>query len=188
MKTTKERKRLSALLTKASKIKKEKNAKGFTLVELIVVIAIIGVLAVVLVPNMLSYIDKAALSTANDTAAKIAEQANLIAVDLESRGVSVDGKYGNGDGCTAINFSETDTDKFDYQLLKAVPDLKSSDQIAISIVNGKVEYVVFAENATTNEVGTYPKLSNIDDVDGKNFTNFDTGAYAKSGASSDIES
>jgi len=179
MKTTKERKRLSALLTKASKIKKEKKAKGFTLVELIVVIAIIGVLAVVLVPNMLSYIDKAALSTANDTAAKIAEQANLIVVDLESRGVAsadINKTY------SASDLADDDTETVGYQLKKAIPDLKSTDQISISISNGKVEYVVWAEDAATDEVGTWPKLTNLDVVDGKNFSNFSDGTYAKTGS------
>ena len=179
MKTTKERKRLSALLTKASKIKKEKKAKGFTLVELIVVIAIIGVLAVVLVPNMLSYIDKAALSTANDTAAKIAEQANLIAVDLEARGAddaNINGTFDAGD------LADTDTNTVGYQLKKAIPDLKSSDQLSISITNGKVDYVVWAEDAATDEVGTWPKLTNLDVVDGKKFSDFSDGTYAKTGS------
>ena len=85
MKTTKERKRLSALLTKASKIKKEKKAKGFTLVELIVVIAIIGVLAVVLVPNMLSYIDKAKQATANDNAKKIYDSITYTMLECEAQ-------------------------------------------------------------------------------------------------------
>lgn len=44
------------------------NSKGFTLVELVVVIAIVGVLAAILVPNMLTYIKKAQLKSANTNA------------------------------------------------------------------------------------------------------------------------
>ncbi len=188
MKTTKERKRLSALLTKASKIKKEKKAKGFTLVELIVVIAIIGVLAVVLVPNMLSYIDKAALSTANDTAAKIAEQANLIVVDLESRD-RADGVKAINSTYTEADLADDDVDSVGYQLNNAIPDLKKNgDKFFMEIKDGSVLYVVYAEDTSTDEVGTWPKLTNLDVIkDGYNITNFSDGKYAQSGKSTDIK-
>lgn len=43
-------------------IKKGKNKKGFTLIELITVVAILLILAIILIPNVLGYVNKSKVS------------------------------------------------------------------------------------------------------------------------------
>lgn len=148
---------------KAARIGKKKKVKGFTLVELIVVIAIIGVLAIVLIPNMLNYVKKARLTTANDAASKIGEQANLIAAEMEMDGKTLTGTYSAD--FTLSGDAET-KDLFATKLSDAVPDLKKgSPKVTITFDStGQVSNVVYRESATAAYIGAYPTAVTIEEI------------------------
>lgn len=57
--------------------------KGFTLVELIVVVAIVGVLATVLVPTLMNVVTKARITSANNTAASIKRNMDLMLLQAD---------------------------------------------------------------------------------------------------------
>ncbi len=61
---------------------RKNNKKGFTLTELIIVMVIIAILAVLLVPNVLAYVEKAKESTDNQLAMQVVRAANIMMVDL----------------------------------------------------------------------------------------------------------
>ncbi len=151
--------------------KKTKKAKGFTLVELIVVIAIIGVLAVVLVPNMLSYIDKAKQATANDNAKKIFDSINYSM--MENKGMDLEGtkkltydSYKNKTGF--INSTASDAEAmethFGSHLIFDI-DVSVGGYVNYYFKDGEVVAVAWSEDSDSESdplIGRYPDPINID--------------------------
>lgn len=144
---------------KAAKIGKKKNVKGFTLVELIVVIAIIGVLAVVLVPNMMGRVKDARLTTANDAAAKIAEQTRIAIADLDAAGKSYTTYFGGATAdATKTNLSASSSNELEKAVAAACPETQNANYVAVSVsADGSKVAVIYQEKANSPYIGLYPK-------------------------------
>lgn len=170
---------------KREKLAKEKKLKGFTLVELIVVIAIIGVLAVLLVPNMLGKVQDAKLKTAQDAAAKIAEQTKIAVAELDAAGTA----YGDTISVATVTESKggvTDANQNLYKAVKAaVTELESKyKKCEIKIGTDGSVAVRCAENDKTQYVGLYPAPANYDakSTKGKDYGDWEIKTDATSGA------
>lgn len=142
---------------KAARIGKKKKVKGFTLVELIVVIAIIGVLAVVLVPNMMGRVKDARLTTANDAAAKIAEQTRIAMADLDAAGKSYTTYFG-GATADATSLSTSSSNELEKAVANACPETQNANYVAVSVsADGSKVAVIYQEKENSAYIGLYPK-------------------------------
>lgn len=152
-----------------------KKIMGFTLVELIVVMAIIAVLAVILIPNMLGRVRDSRITTANDKAAKIAEQAVIIATDLETADIYlVTGNTYTAEGQT-VSYSSAKDDPFLSKLVEALPEIVDKKFYVQFDARGSVIKAVYADDGETHYVGQYPNQTTIENY---NDLTFDTAISA----------
>lgn len=140
---------------------KKRTVKGFTLVELIVVIAIIGVLAAILVPNMMGYVKKSRLSTANSNAKIAYEAVSSYAADQETLGQAVN--HDGGFSCVdsgifnTVVVSATSGNSIEEVVKEALSDNgNGAGYVYCKVDASKVDFVQWAKNADDKIIGQYP--------------------------------
>jgi prepilin-type N-terminal cleavage/methylation domain-containing protein len=116
-----------------------KSRKGFTLIELMIVVVIVGILAAIIIPLLLSRVERAKYSEGKAIAGQIATAVRAYAAE---QGNSATLK-GAPDLVTDLGFKQQELDgKYFYQTNMAVSN------VAVS-ANGQVSYVIsLTPNAT----------------------------------------
>ena len=139
---------------------RNKKVKGFTLIELIVVIAIIAVLAAILIPNLMNWVGKSSLRTANTNAKAVATNSATILAELETAGVYLSSNGGSGTYIVAnLDFEGTIPESmgsFEKAVAKAAGLPKDSVWGVEFDEQGEVLAAFWAKEASSPYVGTYP--------------------------------
>lgn len=131
---------------------KNTKVKGFTLIELIVVIAIIAVLAALLIPNLMGWVAKASLKTANSNAKAVATNAMAVISDLET-----DGMYFSS-GTVSGSVAPAASAEYIKQEVERLGGFKDANvwTFTYDSSSGKITDAKWAENDKSEYVGTYP--------------------------------
>ena len=138
---------------------RNKKVKGFTLIELIVVIAIIAVLAAILIPNLMNWVGKSSLRTANTNAKAVATNSATILAELETAGVYLtSGGSGNYTATAGgIKFStDGGVEDFKTAVVKAAGLPKGSVWGVEFDEQGEVLAAFWAKEEKSPYFGTYP--------------------------------
>lgn len=128
--------------------KLRKNQKGFTLVEVIVVLVILAIMAAVLVPSLVSYIDKARENSIVTETRSVVLAVQTLASEKYAKN-NDDGNYTVGDDAT----DEISYDEISVLCEISADDLRSGLGDSVVISNGKIDTLDYVSG---NKTCTYP--------------------------------
>ena len=168
-----------------------KKSKGFTLIELLTVIVILAIIALIVVPQVIKILNKARMSSAEDSTYGIVKSAENYITEfmLKNNGelpnINLTFSCGN-DGCSLneidklSSYNLTDLDKLNYKGTKATSGLvtiKENGNIEVSeaIINGfRCNYPVEekASCESDDKQTTKDKLESKTYISGESITNF----------------
>ena len=124
-----------------------KNNKGFTLIEIVVTIIIIAILAAILVPSMISWIDRANERTVTSAADTIRQTVTAEVLEIYKDGVNVDGT------------PQTNTDAYDTEFWNVLKektnapvqctDATADQYLTFTVEDGNVTYLSYTDGDWT---------------------------------------